>query len=355
MTFRKITPDENRYLRMGLYGKAGSGKTRTATEVAMGLALDGEHHAIAFVDTEGNGVDYMLKPCQSAGVELYGKKTRDFGEVLESFSEVPGIADVLIIDSVSHIWKELLERYQREKNRSFLQFQDWGPIKEKWAKLTNAFLGAQFHTIVCGRAGTIYEQTTDDRGKKEITAVGTKMRAEGEFEHEPSLLLEMHLVQVPGHKPVNRAVVLKDRSDTMNGMEVDYPTYASFEPVIRALSPNGKHVALDASKETGQLFGSDDWSSYRRKQRKEELLERVSSAFILAELGTSKDDKKRKTELFRECFGTTSGKEAFNRLDIDALENGVRQLEATLEVNPGDAVSKDLGVHAEEPPDDLPF
>jgi hypothetical protein len=357
MTFRKITPDENRYLRMGLYGKAGSGKTRTATEVAMGLALDGEHKAIAFVDTEGNGVDYMLKPCSAAGVELYGIKTRNFREVLDAFREVPDLADVLIIDSVSHVWKELLETYQREKKRSFLQFQDWGPIKEKWSKLTNAFLQAQFHTIVCGRAGVIYEQQDNDRGKKEIVAVGTKMRAEGEFEHEPSLLLEMHLVPVPGQKPINRAVVLKDRSDTMNGAVIDFPTYASFEPVLRALSPDGQHVALDESKNSGTLFGADDWSAYREKMRKEELLDRMKAAFTIAGLGTSKADKQRQVELIRDSFGTTSAKEAFNKLDIDGLENGVRSLEKALEVDPGDAV-RDLGVHADEPPednDDLPF
>jgi hypothetical protein len=346
MPFRRITASENRFLRMGLYGRAGSGKTRTATEVAIGLALEGEHKAIAFVDTEGNGVDYMQPVCDAAGVELHGMKTRDFNQVVAAFDDVPGLADVLIIDSVSHIWKEVLDTYQREKRRSFLQFQDWGPIKAKWAKLTNAYLTAQFHTIVCGRAGAVYEDKTDADGRREIVQVGTKMKAETEFEHEPSLLVEMFLIDVPGKRPINRAVVLKDRSDKMNGSEIDWPTFASFEPVIRALSPEGTHVALDQSQTAGVLFGSDDFSRQRDRRRRKELEDRVKGAYELAGFGTSKDDKKKKRELFLKHFGTTAWDEVFGsgaRVQIEAAENGTRALEAELGISiPNEAAPQEI-------------
>jgi len=353
--FRRITAEENRYLRMGLYGKAGSGKTRTATEVAIGLALEGEHKAIAFVDTEGNGVDYMQPFCDAAGVGLFGIKTRNFKEVVDSFAEVPGLADVLIIDSVSHVWREIMDRWKADTGKDYIDFQDWGTIKQKWGQLTTAYLQAQFHTIVCGRAGFVYEQQLNDRGKKEIVAVGTKMKAEGEFEHEPSLLVEMHLVQNPGHRPINRAVVLKDRSDQINGMEIDFPTFASFEPIIRALSPAGKHVALDASSEAGVLFGSRDFSRIRDKRRRKELIDRVGNAFKLVGLGKTKDDEKRKVELYLRHYGLTSFKEAINKLPLEDFENGTRALESELgivqerealpdnpEVEVGDADADDI-------------
>lgn len=339
---RPMTGDENTRLRLGIYGKAGSGKTRTATEIAIGLALDlGDRRPIAFIDTEGNGVDHVAPIVRASGLELLGVKTRDFRTAVEAMREAEAAScSVVIVDSASHLWTNVMESYLEDRNQESLSIQDWGPIKRTWRDFPEAFLTLQAHTIVCGRSGGVYEGEKDPRtGKWEIRQVDTKMRAEGELEHEPSLLLEMFLIPKRAATGVatdtgyiNRAVILKDRTDSLNGQTIDFPTYADFAPIIQKLSP-GAHVALDQSKAArGALFGSKDWTRYREKIRKEELIDRLKATFDLHEIGgNSVEARKIRATLFERHLGTPSAKEAFGRLEVYELEEGVRRLEAELE------------------------
>ncbi len=331
MGFRTISGSENRYLRMGVYGKPGAGKTRTATEVAIGLARDtGKHGVIAFIDTEGNGSDYMAPIIEGAGLTLIGAKTKDFRELLELMNEAEEAADVLIIDSVSHFWDNLRKAYLQEKRQEYLELKDWGVIKGKWSAFVDRFLSLQMHEIVTGRSGKTYDRQKNEKGKWEMVESGTKMKAEGEFAHEPSLVIEMELDRLDDGRFLHRAIVLKDRSDHMNGAVVENPTFASFEPIIRDLAPNGNHIALDESKQNGVLFGSPELQRIRDKARKASLADRVSKAFDLHGLSSSTVDKQRKAELLKECFGNPNGKEAFNALDVMSLEVGVANLERML-------------------------
>jgi hypothetical protein len=335
-----MTGQENTKARIGIYGKAGSGKTRTGMEIAIGLALAlGDKAPIAMIDTEGNGIDHMAPIVKAAGLELLGIKTRDFRTAVEAMWEAESVpCSVIMVDSASHLWGDVIEAYLQSHGADSLSVSDWGPIKRTWRPFPEAFLTVQAHTIVCGRAAGVYEMEKDDRGKWEVRQVDTKMRAEGELEHEPSLLLEMDLIPRrkltgdPNAKGyVNRATILKDRTDTMNGHEIQMPTFASFAPILRQLSP-GAHVAMDKTAVPGALLGSSDWAKARDDARKKALVTRLQDLFELHGISEDSDEHRRiRADLFSKHLGHPTAKEAFKALAVYQLEEGVRNMERAME------------------------
>jgi hypothetical protein len=53
---------------------------------------------------------------------------------------------------------------------------------------------------LCGRAGYEYDHEENEDGGKDLIKIGTKMKAEGEFGFEPSLVIEMERLTPPTRK-----------------------------------------------------------------------------------------------------------------------------------------------------------
>jgi hypothetical protein len=70
---------------------------------------------------------------------------------------------------------------------------DANPIKTIWnSRWAGKFLNSPLHFVIAGRAG--YEsdiEENEETHKKELTKTGIKMKTEGEFGFEPSLLIQM--------------------------------------------------------------------------------------------------------------------------------------------------------------------
>ena len=171
----KKAVNQTAYLKAGFMGFAGSGKTFTASQLAIGLAKDiGDNKPVAFFDTE-TGSDYLIKEFENAGVELLVVKTRSFRDLLGFLKEAESACSVAIIDSITHVWQELMEAYAKRNNRrNGLLFQDWGKLKTEWRQFTDLYLNSSLHVIMCGRAGYEYDYSQDETGKKELLKTGTK-------------------------------------------------------------------------------------------------------------------------------------------------------------------------------------
>src|SRR5262249_17151189 len=103
------------YLKMGMMGFAGSGKTYTATSVAIGLhKLAKSTKPIFFLDTE-TGSDWIKPRIEAAGIELFTAKTRAFKDLLDAIPEAETNASLLLVDSLTHFWVELTDAYMRAK------------------------------------------------------------------------------------------------------------------------------------------------------------------------------------------------------------------------------------------------
>lgn len=340
-----LKPAKNRmaYAKVGIYGAPGSGKTRTATEIAIGLhAAIGSTKPIAAFDTEPS-FGFVLPLYERAGIELLvADESRALVDLMNFMDEAEANCDIAIVDSITHVWRDAQESYLKRMNESrkrfgkkplgALEFQHWRPIKQAWAEFTDRFLSSKMHVIICGRAGTIYEyQDKDDgSGKKELISTGTKMATEKELGYEPSLLLEM-IVDRSGDRTRNVAVVEKDRSDTINGAELAMPTYKSFATHFAALNIGGEHFSSMEARDSQSMFpeaneGGWDMESRRRTILCEEIAEFMKKHYP----SQSVEDKQKRADLLDLHFDTRSWT-AVESMHSDILTAGLQAMRERLE------------------------
>lgn len=342
------------FAKIGIYGAAGTGKTRTAYEIASGLIKEkGLKKPVAFFDTE-KGSDWILPLFEQNGIKCLVKKSRSFKELLQAVKIAEQQASIMIVDSVSHLWRELMEAYLNQHNKDRknmlirkyskdwveknfkpairLEFQHWGQIKPMWAKFTDRFLNSSLHMIVCGRAGDIYEYQENENGKKELIKSGTKMATEKELSYEPSLLIEMQRKLIEGKERLF-GIVEKDRSDSINQMEFELPKYKDFKPHFDFINIGGEVKEVNFDSNSQELFEgktiepTDDFAVEKRKRV--ELSEEIKGLLELKHPGTTKDAKQIKNSLIQEVFNTLSWTKVENTTS-EKLQIGLDKLREKL-------------------------
>jgi hypothetical protein len=364
-----FTPATNTqaFLKAGLMGFAGSGKTYTATKLAIGLVQLmkdlkmplGEKPAL-FLDTE-TGSDWVAPQFVEAGIPLHAAKTRAFVDLKEALREAEQDASVLLIDSITHFWRDLTESYARKKNRQRgLEFQDWAVLKQQWGEFTDLFVNSNLHIILCGRAGYEYDFFEQESGKKELQKTGVKMKAESDTGYEPSILIHMERDMDIKTMTVQRvAHILKDRADRLDGMSIPNPTFNDFRPHIEFLALGGDQFGVDTTRNSEGLFDRDGRSAWQwREEQREITLDRIKALLIQEGLdGTSTDAKKARVELLNRHFGTPSWREVESfRLDdmrtgYDAMHVALRGCLPNGEKPPGAAEAPANGAGEGSPPD----
>lgn len=334
------------YAKVGIYGTAGAGKTRTAVEIAIGLhkAIKSTKPIAAF-DTEP-AFSFVLPLFQQAGIELLvDDESRALVDLMAFMDEAEKQCDIVIIDSITHVWRDAQESYLARLNKSrasqnkkplyALEFHHWRPIKAAWAAFTDRFLSSKMHVIVCGRAGNIYEyQDKDDgSGKKELITTGTRMATEKELGYEPSLLVEMIADRQDG-KIVNVALIQKDRADKLNGKELQMPSYASFKPHFDYLNIGGEHFESMDRKNSESMFpeaqeGTWDGEARARQVWSEEIAELMKKHYP----SQSIEDKQKRADLLEQFFDTRSWTKVEN-MNSEILKSGYDGLKEKLEPEP---------------------
>lgn len=319
------------FLKMALEGFAGDGKTRTAAEIAIGVhKLIRSDKPIAIFDTE-RAAKALIPLFKASDIKAIENQARSLASLNQSIAWCQqGNADILIIDSITHVWENYLRAYMDEKRRTRLQFEDWGIIKPKWkAEFSEPFVMANLHIIFTGRAGYEYEDEKDEQGKRQIFKSGIKMKAEGETAFEPDILVLMEQVQdiLGDVKRIYRtATVLKDRSDKIDGVTLNAngekkgPDFGDFYPAIKEM--------LDGTmkKYTGGEIPDtfQDWESKFSyvKQKKQKVISEVEGAFNLMGLGTSVKDKQLKAAILKKVFNTLSV-DKLEDVEINTLSKGL--------------------------------
>lgn len=317
MLFKQAT-NTQAYLKAGIMGFAGDGKTYTASEIAIGLVelmrarkLPAGDKPVMFLDTE-TGSDWVKPRFDAANIALFTAKTRAFVDLLTAVREAEHEGAVLMIDSISHFWRNLTEEYAERKNRKRgLEFQDWAWLKAEWGKFTDLFVNSKCHIIMCGRAGYEYDFFENENGKKELEKTGVKMKAETETGYEPSILILMEKHQElldKGEKRVWRtATVLKDRSTKIDGATFVNPTFKDFLPHIEFLNLGGDHLGVDLTRDSGELFADDGEPRWQKERRMKEIaLDEIGELLGKHYPGTTNDAKKAKGDLLEGAFATRS-------------------------------------------------
>lgn len=320
MSMLKKATNRIAYAKVGIYGEAGSGKTFTAAQMAIGLHKAANlEKPVGMFDTEP-AASYIIPLFEKEGIEfLVYDESRALKDLMAFVDEAEEACSIVIADSITHVWRDAQDSYlakmnakRREQNKPpiyQLEFHHWKPIKAAWAEFTDRFLASHVHFIVCGRAGSIYEyQKNEESGKMELITTGTKMATEKELGYEPSLLIEMVKHRERG-KIINRALVEKDRTDKLNGKEIDYPSYESFRAHFEFLNIGGEHHGSMSERDSKDLYGDqaeDDGFGYEKRQR-EIWCEEIKSLLIEHSMnGSGKEEAKARNALLKEIFNTGS-------------------------------------------------
>ncbi len=320
--------NEAAFLKLGFYGGNGSGKTYTSSLVAIGLSkMIKSKKPVFFLDSE-TGSDYVLPLFQKAGVKLQVAKSRAFSDLLDAVDIAEKEGSILIIDSVTHYWDELMESYKKKKNLTRLFIQHWTELKPTWREFSTKFVASNVHIVLCGRSGDVWADVADSDGVKELKKIGTKMRVEKELGYEPSLLVEMEKViedDRPGGGWTHRAWIEKDRFDVMNFKHFDNPKFEDFLPHVQLLNIGGDHRALDVDRDSQDMFKNNKTGADYYKKR-EQTLEKIKNEINLLYPKQDADSKKERIVLTKDIFGTHSWSEICE-MQLDDLMNGLTAIE----------------------------
>lgn len=334
------------YFKAALQGFAGSGKTYTTAMIAAGLHdMIKSTKPIVIFDTERSAK--FLKPFfRSRKIDVLVKESRALVDLMTAMELCgDGASDILLVDSITHIWEGFLESYKRQVKRNRLEFQDWGRIKPAWKSgFADGFVQGRFHAIITGRAGYEYEKevTVDEEtGKKhsEINKSGVKMKVEGETAYEPDVLImmERHEDIIGDVKQVWReATVLKDRSTLIDGKTFRNPSFDQFRPVVEYLLDNPVAAVPSREGDDAELFRGDN-SGDRTRTDRTILIEEIESELRERYPSQGADDKAARIRSMKECFGTSSWTYIERRADmallaagLAAFRHGVRNLSVSV-------------------------
>lgn len=315
------------YLKSGWVGFPGSGKTYTMALVAIGLhKYIKSDKPVFFYDTE-LGSSYIEPLFTDAGIKLMRVQSRSFATLILATKEAEKEGGIFIIDSITHPWRELLKSFMKSKGITRIKMNHWGPIKEEWGQFNELFLNSKMHILMAGRAGFEFDFEEDENGDKELVKTGIKMKTEGELGFEPSLLIEMSAEkEVDKGKTVgivNKAFVVKDRFNEINGKTFDKPKFEDFLPHIKHLNIGGEHLQLNAEDSVAML--STDQSVAKRLRERDILIEELFAEMPLRFNSRTDIGKSEGAKFLRDNYGTLSPK-AIEALPNEVIKAGLDKL-----------------------------
>ena len=328
MSILKKAENQTAFSKVGIYGDAGSGKTFTASCLAIGLHKFANcNKPIGFFDTEP-ALSYVLPMFKAAGIEVLCLESRALKDVHSFLDAAETECSVVIIDSVTHIWRDAQKSFIDKVNQTRkrygkspiekLEFQHWASIKNVWGEFTDRFLSCKNHVILCGRAASIYEYQENSNGKKELITNGTKMATEKELSYEPSLLIEMVKHRENG-AITNRALIEKDRFNHLNGTEINFTPhkgvnlkhmYSVFDKLkdhFTHLNLQGTHFDSMNARDSKDLYPETDGNDWPSEQRQRSIWsEEIQGILVSKYPGRTDSEKQVKADLIEKFFGTRS-------------------------------------------------
>jgi hypothetical protein len=328
---------KDHFIKASFGGFAGSGKSRTASELIVGIYKDLKiDKPLLFIDNEKGG-RFLVPQFQKAGIEVLWKQTTKLADIIMAFEYLnKGEIGLLFVDSLSKVWYDYVADYKKKNgNKTFMTLQDWGKILPAWqAEFSDRFVDLNGSCVFTGRGGYTYDMEEDENGKKAFAKSGVKMKMAGETPFEPDINIWMDIDQeMKDGKPIitRTALIMKDRSGLIDGKTFINPTYNDFKPVVSYL------VGLTTGKVAGVTNENNiapvenrEWQ--RENESKEIQIEKLSQTF--AKYGysgsTSKEAKRIGILAMEKCFDTNSTKEAERKYNSFQLQKRTEALDHLL-------------------------
>lgn len=347
------------FVKGSIFGPPGTGKTTLEALVSIYLSKTYHNSApVAWLGSE-KGVDFVLDIFKAEGVPLLLNRSRSFLDLRSASRDaIKEGACCICVDSITHFWQELFTAGMAKPGP---RLQKIGRIKEEWAPFTQDFQDSPIHFLVTGRMGFVWDEfeVENDRGEvtKEISKSGTKIKAEGDFGHEPDLEIQMSAVEDPdfiqfekirGRKRrsfksqmLHVATIKKSRVWALNGAAFSWkdqqaykPGYYKvvaecFKPHFETINIGGKHFVEDSSRPKSDILfqpGSEH-SFYENQEKRVIALEKWQATMEIIAGGQTKDNIRKRAIIGEAITGTRSRTE-FERKSLDELIRAVAVLVA---------------------------
>jgi hypothetical protein len=130
---------------------------------------------------------------------------------------------------------------------------------------------------------------------------------------------------------VNVAVIQKDRSDKLNGHEIQMPNYSKLKGHFDALNIGGEHFGSMDKRDSTEMFPDADESGWDAEKKQREIwTEEIAELLKKYHPSQSTDDKTARAELLERFFETR----AWSRIETmkaDDLKSGFEAIKEHLE------------------------
>ncbi len=190
-------------IKMALQGSAGSGKTMSALLLANGLT-NGELSKVAVIDSENGSADLYAHLGQYNVLTLKPPFTPENYIKAIEVCEQAGM-EVVIIDSISQSWEELLDYHSSLAGNSFT---NWAKVTPRQNAFIDKILQADAHIIATMRTKQDYVLNQKD-GKFIPEKVGLKAVQRNDLDYEFTLVFDVDIKHF--------AVSSKDRTGLFMG------------------------------------------------------------------------------------------------------------------------------------------
>jgi hypothetical protein len=185
LTFKKATKEQAK-LRLAIFGPSGSGKTFTALRLATGMS-----ESVALIDTERGSASKYADRFSFDVLELPKKDIATYVQAIDAAQRAG--YNVLIIDSLTHAWHELLSFVDKLAASRFRnnKWSAWSEGTPKQRGLVEAILNFDGHIIATMRTKTEWA-IQQENGKNRPVRVGLGPEQGKGIEYEFDLLMEMN-------------------------------------------------------------------------------------------------------------------------------------------------------------------
>jgi hypothetical protein len=211
-TFTRATKRRAK-LRAAIFGPSGAGKTFTSLRLATGIG-----GKIAVIDSERGSASKYADRFEFDVADL-GSDQHGIADYVSTIKDAASAGyDVLIIDSLSHAWQELLAEVEALSKSSRHKGNTWSAWSEgtpKQKSLVNAILDFPGHVIATMRSKTEWTSADGQNGRKSPIRVGLTPEQGKGIEYEFDMLFELSTDHVLS--------VLKDRSGKFQDRCIENP------------------------------------------------------------------------------------------------------------------------------------
>ena len=240
----QIAQRKNAKIKMALQGPSGSGKTYSSLLLAYGITKDWSK--IAVLDTENHSADLYSHLGPYYVLSLTAPFTPEKYMEAIQLCEKSGI-DVLIIDSTTHEWENLLDYHANLPGNSFTA---WAKITPRHNAFVQAILQSPIHIICTIRTKQDYV-LVEKNGKQVSEKVGLKSIQRDGLDFEFTLIFDLDIK--------NNASTSKDRTGLFFG-----------KPEHKITSQTGAIIA--------------DWCNSGKEVTSEDMCIRINQAKTIKEL-----------------------------------------------------------------------